>query len=238
MGKETSIAWTDSTFNFAWGCTKVSPGCKNCYMYRVSARFGRNPNVVTLMKQTLSSKIKNLGKRVFINPDSDTFHEAIPMKTIESWFEQMMQYPDHDFQVLTKRTNRAALFSRVWKITHGKWPENIWLGTSIESKAYLYRLETLKKIQGPKIKFISFEPLLENIGLVDLSGINWAIVGGESGKDARPMDPTWANWIRHQCEQQNIAFFFKQLGGKENHDGAGGDLLFGKQYKAFPKWFD
>ena len=240
MGQFTNIAWTDSTLNTAWGCTKVSAGCQNCYMFRLSERFGRVPDVVTILRngsdtKVLQKTIDGLGKRIFVNSMSDTFHESIPFDTIAEWFKVFSANRNHQFQILTKRTNRAKNFAAEWKRAGHEWPENIWLGTSVEDQGHVFRIKTLRETVGPKIKFISFEPLLGPISELDLTGIQWAIVGGESGPSSehRPMNPAWANYIRHVCQQQNVAFFFKQMGGRGG-DGAGGDMLYGSQYKHFP----
>lgn len=237
MGRDTSIGWTDSTLNCIWGCTKVSGGCKHCYMFRLSKRFARNPEVVTILRSGkdmdyLRQNIRGLGNRIFVNSMSDTFHESLPLTMVRDWFKVFAEFPEKQFQVLTKRINRARAFAKALKVDGG-WPANVWLGTSVEDQAHAFRIRTLQLVEGPRIKFVSFEPLIGPVVEPDLSGIQWAIVGGESGETPRPMEQLWAEHLRLVACRYGVVFFFKQLGGKGN-DGAGGDLLFGKQYKAYP----
>lgn len=235
MGKDTRIAWTESTLNLAWGCTKVSEGCEKCYMYRLSQQFGgRDPSKVVIFDlDHAKSRLKNMGEKVFVNSMSDTFHEAIPLQTIQSWFKLFAEDTGRQFQILTKRINRAYSLIKSGALTV---PPNVWLGTSIENQGHLFRAATLRMIPA-KIRFISFEPLLSEIlPPINLEGISWVIVGGESDySKPRPMDPFWADNIRLEAERQNVAFFFKQMGGKGG-DGAGGDLLRGRQFKAYPNY--
>lgn len=232
MADNTPIEWADATLNFIWGCTKVSPGCKNCYVER-------NPyqsfefhflNYVVKVEQLRKWKTP---RRIFVNSMSDTFHEKVLDDVLDVWFDTFKHYSHHTFIILTKRINRAY--------NYFKWPryvpDNVWIGTSVENKNYLHRIEKLKRIRA-KTRCVSFEPLLGPIGKVDLSGISWAIVGGESDfKHPRPMDPVWAEEIRLQCEVQNVIFFYKQQGGKNKLvDGSWGTrLLYGKEYQNWPK---
>lgn len=237
MGRETSIAWTDSTLNLAWGCTKVSAGCENCYMFRNSPIYGRDPSKVKILNiEAAKKRLRTFGEKVFVNSNSDTFHEAIPFSTIDQWFELFSQNRNHQFQVLTKRVNRALAYAKYRKLGGHEWPWNVWLGGSVEDQGHLFRIETLRKIEGPKIKFVSFEPLLGPIIKPDLTGINWIIIGGESGANARFMVEGWAqNLIDYTtAHYPDCRVFFKQKGGRSNRDGAGGDILNGKQYKEFP----
>lgn len=235
MGKLTHISWTDSTLNLSWGCTKVSAGCDHCYMFRLSKQFGRNPEKVQFMNlKNAEAKVQTLGEKVFVNSMSDTFHESIPDDVIESWMKMFERHADHQFQVLTKRIGRARMYVR----KYGMLPSNVWLGTSVEDRWHVNRIKTLQTIPHTGIKFISFEPLLSFMALLDLKEIDWVIVGGESGmksENPRSMHPEWANDIMYQCKDQGVAFFFKQRGGIGG-DGAGGDLLNGYQYKMFPKY--
>src|SRR6185503_8999663 len=222
MGRQTSIAWTDSTLNLAWGCTKVSAGCDNCYMFRLSKTFGRDPNKVELLSfKRAEARLKEMGERVFVNSMSDTFHESIPLETIAQWMRFFSANRKHQFQVLTKRINRARLFAKAWKAEGHEWPSNVWLGTSIEDEGHLFRANTLRIVQGPKVRFISFEPLLGPIIKPDLLGIDWIIIGGESGDNPRFMVEGWAqNLIDYtKANYPNCAVFFKQKGGK-GRDGA------------------
>ena len=237
MGNTTSIGWTDSTINLVWGCTKVSEGCENCYMFRLSKQFGRNPEVIEYLKagqhkEEFDKKVFQSGKRIFVNSMSDTFHESIPFPIITSWLEWMKDHPEKQFQVLTKRIGRAR------KIINGIGgvADNIWIGTSVENNSHLFRIDTLSKIKA-KIKFISFEPLLEEIDVMNLwlENIQWVIVGGESdSKNPRIMNPYWAWQIYNTCKEFDIPFFFKQIGGVGG-DGAGGCILLQQEIKEFPR---
>jgi len=237
---QTLIEWTDATLNTAWGCTKVSEGCKNCYMYRLSRPFGRDPDVPTELnfentKKRLAKTVKNGAKVIFVNSMTDTFHKDYSYDTIKTWIDLFAEYKDIQFQVLTKRIERALEYSEKYGI-----PDNVWIGTSIENNRQLHRLSTLKSIKA-KIRFISFEPLLESIPNADLSEIQWVIVGGESDfKNPRPFLEDWAREIRDQCGKYKVPFFFKQMGGtkKITHaDGVktwGGNTIDGKKYQQMP----
>lgn len=235
MGKTTSIAWTDSTFNFVWGCTKISPGCANCYMYRYSERTNRDPFKVTITKQGIAPNVKDkldaLGEKIFINDMSDTFHQDIDDDQIATWIDIFGQLPNHQFQLLTKRAERMFDFFRTRQC-----PPNVWLGVSVESQDYVKRIDYLRLIDA-KIRYISFEPLLGPIVKPNLTGINWIIIGGESGDNPRFMQEGWAqNLIDYtRANYPECAIFFKQKGGK-GRDGAGGDVLNGKQYHEFPPY--
>jgi protein gp37 len=204
-------------------------------MFRLSRQFGRNPEKVAIMNlANVEKKIAKLGKLVFFNSMSDTFHESIPDEVIEDWMDMFERHSDHQFQVLTKRINRARNYVKEW----GKLPKNVWLGTSVEDRAHTFRIKTLQSIPHNGIKFISFEPLLGDVGKLDLHGIHWAIVGGESGlksENPRYMNPHWAEDIMLQCADQGVAFFFKQHGGIGG-DGAGGNLLNGYVYHEMPAY--
>jgi protein gp37 len=233
MAKITGIEWTDGTLNTAWGCTKISEGCKNCYMYRLTPMTGRDPDKPTPLsyenlKKRLKSMVRAGCKVIFVNSMSDTFHKDYPFETIQSWLNLFEQYPETQFQILTKRIERAEEYFQ----SH-HCPDNCWIGTSIESKRVLHRLDTLKRI-NTKIRFVSFEPLLEDLGEIDLNGLQWVIVGGESDfKNPRLMLKEWAENIRLQCD--GIPFFFKQMGGSKKTDQTwGSDQLNGKTYKEMP----
>lgn len=203
-------------------------------MFRLSQQFGRDPTTVRLFSiESLRKKIDGLGEKVFFNSMSDTFHEKIPVRVIADWLAMFAEFPDRQFQVLTKRINRAYALVKSGAIAI---PPNVWLGTSIEDKAHLFRADTLRKIPA-KIRFISFEPLLSEIQPpINLEGISWVIVGGESDYTTpRPMSEYWAAIIRDEAQRQKVAFFYKQKGGIGG-DGAGGDRLMGQTYKEFPKY--
>jgi protein gp37 len=237
MGDKTSIGWTDSTINLSWGCTKVSSGCKNCYMFRLSERFGKDPEKVVIIVDTydkFKKKLKGTGKRVFINSMSDTFHETISDEQINEWFTWMFAHPEHQFQILTKRIRRMLEFFK-----HHDCPANCWLGTSVENVYTAHtRIPILQDINsGCRVRFVSFEPLLEDPtidGHINLENIQWIIVGGESDyHHPREMNPYWAWRLKLLCEEYDIPFFFKQQGGKGG-DNAGGCILLEKEYKEFP----
>lgn len=209
----------------------MSPGCANCYMYRNSPKFGRDPSKVTLLNlDNARKRLQTYGELVFVNSNSDTFHKDIPFEVIDDWMKLFREFPDKQFQVLTKRIERAAEYF----VTRNA-PDNLWLGTSVENQDCVDRIDTLRYIPA-RIRFVSFEPLLGPIHDVDLTYIHWAITGGESGPGARPAKPEWFMEIMAHCEKYGTAFFHKQNGGTEARDGAGGDMLYGEQYHNFPKW--
>jgi len=236
MGTNTFIEWADATLNFAWGCTKVSSGCKECYMYRLSGLAHRDPTKFTPL--IIENRIKALrdfdrqGKQIiFVNSMTDTFHEEASFDLINSWFRIMSGFPGMQFLILTKRIKKAKDY-----FEENPCPHNVWIGTSIENKGALHRLRTLKKIDA-KIKFVSFEPLLEDMGMLDLDGLQWVIVGGESGaKDKiRKFDVQWARNIRDQCVSVAIPFFYKQSGGNKKNDNVWGtNVLDGQKYLEMP----
>lgn len=205
--KNTNIEWADNTINFFVGCTKVSEGCANCYMYRLENRWGRDPT--KLRKTNWVAIDKNLrswsASKVFVNSMSDTFHKNIPDNEIEEMFNIMKTYSHHTYIVLTKRIERAVRFFQWHEV-----PDNVWIGTSIESEKYSWRANELIKIKA-KVHFISYEPL---IGYVSsgLNDIQWVIVGGESGSNAREMKEVYVDNIFNECQAKHIPFFFKQWG--------------------------
>ncbi len=209
------IEWTESTWNPVTGCKKISPGCKNCYAERMSKRLKamgqgnyRNGFKLTLQPHMLELPLRwKKPQTIFVNSMSDLFHEQVPLEYIQSVFNVMKKAYWHRFQVLTKRANRLELISPMLD-----WTPNIWMGVSVESEKYVSRIEHLKR-SGAQTKFLSLEPLLGPLKHLDLSGIDWAIVGGESGAGSRPMRIDWVTSIRQQCQDANVAFFFKQWGG-------------------------
>ena len=241
MGKDTNIAWTKSTLNLAWGCTKVTRECTNCYMYRLSERFGKDPLHVQITRAgkspgALETAIRRCHQLVFVNSMSDTFHDDIPDSYLDFWFAMFQSYPSHQFQILTKRPLRAYDYFTKRAETredHVGVPDNCWIGTSVGIKEAKERINTLRQIPT-RIRFVSFEPLLEDLGTVDMTGIQWAIIGGESD-DAhpRPMEPQWAWSLIEQARVFEVKVFFKQMGGKGG-DGAGGDLLNGRRIQEMP----
>ncbi len=233
MGDTTAIEWADATLNFAWGCTKVSDGCDYCYMFRLSKVFGRSTEFKMRNYKNIHADIRKLPKNaiVFVNSMSDTFHEAATKQMVDNMFGTMAGQPDMTWIVLTKRIGRAFTYFK-----NNPCPPNVWIGTSIEDKSHLFRMETLKKIDCG-IKFVSFEPLLEGLGQVNLDGISWAIVGGESDYfTPRPFDDSWAKEILASCRKYNTAFFYKQSGGRKKIKGCWGtNELDGRKYLEMPK---
>lgn len=234
MGDKSAIEWTDATWNPVTGCSKVSPGCKNCYAERLAARLEamgnpryRNGFEVTLHPDQLSLPLRWKGPRkIFVNSMSDLFHEAIPDDFIKQVFDVMAKADWHVFQILTKRAERLeALAAQL------PWPENIWQGVSVESEEYTWRIRHLQEVPAA-VRFISVEPLLGPISRLPLKGINWVIVGGESGPRFRVAQPIWVRSIRDQCLRTKVPFFFKQWGGFTSK--AGGRQLDGRLWSQLP----
>lgn len=235
MGDKSAIEWTDASWNPSTGCSKVSPGCRNCYAERLSARLKMmgNPKYTKGFKFTLHEDALDVPlkwkepRKIFVNSMSDMFHERMPDDFVEKCFEIMKKADWHVYQILTKRPERMLEFAG----KYGKIPDHIWLGTSVELDLYKSRIETLRKVPC-KIRFVSFEPLLGDLGKLDLRGISWAIVGGESGPKHRPIEAKWVREIRKQCKEQRVAFFFKQWGGIRPKSG--GRILDGKEWNEYP----
>jgi protein gp37 len=238
MADKTSIEWTNATWNPVTGCTKISAGCDHCYAERFSERFrgvkghpfehGFDLQLrPERMRQPLAWRRP---RKIFVNSMSDLFHKEIPKRFVDDVFETMESADWHTFQVLTKRSSRMRSYvnARYSKIIP---PSHIWLGTSIEDRQRLSRLRHLQETNAA-VRFLSIEPLLAPVGKMDLSGIHWVIVGGESGPKARPMDPEWVLDIRAQCEKSSVAFFFKQWGGFRPKSG--GRLLDKKVWDGYP----
>lgn len=234
MSRESAIEWTESTWNPVTGCTKISTGCKNCYAERIARRLQamghpnyRNGFQVTLHEEALSIPLTwRKPRTVFVNSMSDLFHQAIPFEFIRDVFEVMQSTPRHTYQILTKRSQRLMeLAPRL------PWPPNIWMGVTVESADYTFRIEHLRATDA-SIRFVSFEPLLGPIAGIDLSGIHWVIVGGESGPRARPMKPAWVRMIWAQCKSADVPFFFKQWGGVNKKKT--GRMLDGRTWDEMP----
>jgi len=238
MGGKSGIEWTDSSWNPVTGCTKVSAGCAFCYAERLAKRLQRmNPTgkYRNAFKLTLHEKDVELPlswkepRTIFVNSMSDLFHEKVPFSFVKRIFNTMERASWHTFQILTKRPHIMEKFiNEIYK----KILPNVWLGTSIENDKVLHRLKELKKIKAA-IRFISFEPLIGPVGKVNLRGIHWAIVGGESGKYHRPIKEEWVHEIRKQCRKYGVAFFFKQWGGPTSKSG--GRILNNRTYDEYPK---
>ena len=243
MSTQSKIEWTEQTWNPTVGCTKISPGCKNCYAETMSRRLKamgvhgyENGFRLTLMPDRLAEPLERRKPTVyFVNSMSDLFHEKVPFDYVRRIFEVMARSPQHTFQVLTKRAERMAEFCRDIEVS-----ENVWLGVSVENRKYgVPRIPVLRTIRA-QVRFLSVEPLLEDVGSIDLSGIQWVIVGGESGSKARPMKPAWVENVKRQCDATGVAFFFKQWGtwgadGEKRSKHANGRKLRGRVWDAMPQ---
>lgn len=215
MSGYSSIEWTETTWNPVTGCTKVSPGCKFCYAERMARRLKamgqpryRDGFAVTLQPQALEEPYSWKKPRlVFVNSMSDLFHEKVPITYIRQVFKVMNDCPEHQFQILTKRSERLSKVADKLE-----WSPNIWMGVSVENQDYTFRVDHLRHIPA-RIKFLSLEPLIGPISKLNLRGIDWVIVGGESGSSARSMKEEWVIRIRDLCLKANVKFFFKQWGG-------------------------
>ena len=219
MSDGSQIEWTHATWNPVRGCTKVSPGCKHCYAERFSERFRGTPGHpfeqgfdLRLIPSALDLPTKwRDGRLVFVNSMSDLFHEDVPTDFIKQVFQVMAEAAQHQFQVLTKRADRLLEFAGSRKV-----PPNVWLGVSVESAAYHWRIDCLRQVDA-RVRFLSIEPLLAPLGRIDLRRIDWVIVGGESGPRSRPMTEQWVAEIEAACRRARTAFFFKQWGGRWKH---------------------
>lgn len=206
----TAIEWTDKTWNPTTGCNKVSPGCKHCYAETITKRFHTNfPNGFrfTLHPERLGEPLKwRKPSRVFVNSMSDLFHEQMPISFLAQVFEVMRKADHHIFQILTKRHERLVELAPLLP-----WPDNVWMGVSVENQRYVNRVDYLRQVPA-KVRFLSCEPLLGPLEL-DLTNIHWVITGGESGPKHRPIKEEWVRSIRDQCQEEGVAFFHKQWGG-------------------------
>ena len=234
MAQGSGIEWTESTWNPVTGCTKISPGCKYCYAERMAERLQAmgqanysNGFALTLQPQMLDLPLKwKKPQTIFVNSMSDLFHKDVPLSYIREVFDVMARANWHRFQVLTKRADRLAELS-----LELQWAPNIWMGVSVESDRYRGRIDHLRSTDA-EIKFLSLEPLLGPLCSLNLSGINWVIVGGESGHKARPMALHWVTDLRDQCRHARVPFFFKQWGGKNKKRA--GRLLDGRTWDQMP----
>jgi protein gp37 len=239
MSIATQIEWTDATWNPVTGCSKITRGCDFCYAERFSERFRGVPGHsfesgfdLTLRPERLSQPLRwRQPRRIFVNSMSDLFHKEVPRRFIDSVFEIMEAAEWHTFQVLTKRSSLMARYLHA-RYGIGLAPSHIWLGVSVEDAKNCVRLKHLQAARA-SVKFVSFEPLLGPVGRIDLTSIDWAIVGGESGPRARPMAEEWAVEIRDQCHVAKVAFFFKQWGGVRPKSG--GRLLCGREWNEYPE---
>ena len=234
MAERSAIEWTDATWNPVRGCTKISPGCKHCYAEVFAERFRGVPGHpfeqgfdLRLVPDALALPARwRTGRLVFVNSMSDLFHDDVPPEFIRRVFRVMRENPQHQFQVLTKRSERLATISSSLDI-----PPNAWMGVSVENSEYVWRIADLRAVKA-RIRFISVEPLLGQIDRLPLSGIHWVIVGGESGHGARAMAPKWVRSIRDQCRRAHVPFFFKQWGGVQK--SRNGRELDGRTWDEMP----
>jgi len=235
MSARSSIEWTESTWNPITGCTKISPGCKHCYAERMALRLRAmgQANYANGFKLTMHEHMLELPlgwkkpQMIFVNSMSDLFHEGVPLAFIQKVFDVMRRASWHTFQVLTKRS------ARLRELNHEiDWPVNVWMGVSVENKDYTFRIDHLRETDA-QVKFLSLEPLLGPLPHLDLRGIHWVIVGGESGPGARPIKKDWVIDIRNQCLATNVPFFFKQWGGTNKKRA--GRLLEGRTWDDVPQ---
>lgn len=240
MASSSKIEWTDATWNPVRGCTKISPGCKHCYAEVFAERFRgvkghpyEQGFDLRLVPDKLGDPLRwHKPKLVFVNSMSDLFHDGVPDEYIDAVAQVMVKANWHTYQVLTKRSTRMARLLST-RLRFAASAQHIWWGVSVEDKRYgLPRIADLQSAPG-KVRFLSIEPLLEDLGALDLSGIRWVIVGGESGHGARPMRRDWVVSIRKQCASARVAFFFKQWGGV--HKKRAGRILDGKTHDELPQ---
>ena len=236
MALNSAIEWTESTWNPITGCTKISVGCQNCYAERMAKRLQamgqrnyRNGFQLTLHESMLDLPLRwKKPQIIFVNSMSDLFHEAVPEEFIHRVFNTMKKANWHQYQILTKRSARLRQLS-----AQLPWEKHIWMGVTVENSDYIYRIDDLRQTHA-EIKFLSLEPLLGPIPELNLEGIDWVIVGGESGPGARPMKPEWVIGIKNQCQKYGVPFFFKQWGGTNRKKN--GRRLEGKYWYERPKY--
>lgn len=235
MSDGSAIEWTDATWNPVTGCTEVSPGCDHCYARTFSERFRGVPSHhfeqgfdLRVWPTRLEAPLHwRRPRRIFVNSMSDLFHQGVSDEFIQQVFDIMNQANWHTYQILTKRSDRLMrMGSRL------QWAPHIWVGVSIESRDYLWRVEQLRRVPA-MVRFLSAEPLIADLGDLDLDGIHWVITGGESGPRHRLCDPKWVRSIRDQCVSEGVAFFHKQWGGRTPKTG--GRILDGRTWDQFPE---
>ncbi len=243
MSDKTGIQWTDATWNPVTGCSKVSPGCAHCYAETLSLRFGWSarpwlpqyaPENVVLHPERLDQPLRwRQPRRIFVNSMSDLYHDLVPDSFVHEVFDRMARADWHSYQILTKRPARMAeVVAAYYRSRRQPRPlPHVWLGVSIENDRWVARADALRATPAA-VRFISAEPLLGPLPSLDLTGIDWLIVGGESGVGARPMAPGWARLLRDHAARQGVAFFFKQWGGRTPK--AGGRELDGRTWVEYP----
>jgi len=235
MATVSAIEWTESTWNPVTGCSRISLGCRHCYAERMARRLHamgnpryRNGFRVTLHPDALSAPLSwTRPQMVFVNSMGDLFHRDVPLAFVQKVFEVMERASQHTFQILTKRAKRLARLAPTLS-----WPENVWIGVTVEANSYTWRLDCLREAPA-SVRFVSAEPLLGDLGDLSLDGIDWVIVGGESGPGARPMRVEWAGSVRDQCLAAGVPFFFKQWGG--THRLQAGRQLDGRLWEEYPR---
>jgi protein gp37 len=238
MAQSTTIEWTDATWNPVTGCTKISAGCDHCYAERFAERFRGTPGHpfeagfdLTLRPERLDLPLSWRAPRmIFVNSMSDLFHKEVPRDFVARACDTMERADWHTFQILTKRSSRLRDFLKA-RYAPSRGPTHIWFGVSLEDRSQLSHVRHLREAPAG-MRFLSIEPLIGRIGPLDLTDIDWVIVGGESGPGARPMHPDWVREIRDQCAAQGVAFFFKQWGGFRPK--AGGRELDGREWSELP----
>jgi len=236
MAGWSSIEWTEATWNPITGCSKIGAGCEHCYAERMAWRLKAmgNPRYAQGFQLTLHSDLVDLPltwrqpRVIFVNSMSDLFHEKVPLSFLRTVFATMQAAHWHVFQVLTKRAKRLAELA-----PELPWPRNLWMGVTVEQQDYAWRLECLRQVPAA-VRFLSCEPLLGPLS-IDLAGVDWLIVGGESGPSARPMDTRWARCLRDQCRRARVPFFLKQLGGTIDKRGKERALLDGRLWRELPR---
>src|SRR5947207_2362667 len=234
MGANSHIEWTEATWNPVTGCTKISAGCKNCYAERLALRLQAmgNRRYKRGFRITLHDDVVDLPRkwktprRIFVNSMSDLFHPDVPLWFIRRVFKTMVECPQHSFQILTKRSDRLEKLSA--KLP---WPQNVWMGVSVEDSRVFHRIDDLRNVPAA-VRFLSCEPLIGSLANINLRGIHWEIVGGESGPHSRSMNIQWVREIFRACRKQKVPFFFKQWGGVRKD--LTGRLLGGRTYDEMP----
>jgi protein gp37 len=234
MAQKSTIEWTHSTWNPVRGCTKVSPGCKHCYAQTFAERWRgveghpyEQGFDLRLVPEKLEEPLRwKTPRTIFVNSMSDLFHEDIPLEYIRRVFDVLVRAHWHTFQILTKRSERLRELA-----SDLPWPQNVWQGVSVESQSYVDRIRDLREVPAA-VRFLSLEPLLSAIPSLSLEGVDWVIVGGESGVRHRPMKPEWVRGIREQCLRRGVPFFFKQWGGRRPK--ANGRRLDGRTWDEMP----
>ena len=235
-GDKSAIEWTNSTWNPTTGCSKISPGCDNCYAEAFALRLQKMgvPRYARGFEFTVHEDALGLplmwkrARMIFVDSMSDLFHEKISIQFIDKVFEVIRAAPQHVYQILTKRSYSMMKYSE----RLGGFPNQVWAGVSFENAQYKFRIDHLRRVRA-WVRFLSIEPLLGPVGHIDLSGIDWVIVGGESGPNFRPLNPDWVREVRDQCTDKDVPFFFKQWGGRTSKSG--GRMLDGKMWHQFPR---